>query len=131
MTSSVPSFVVVAADVLDECVPSTDHLRAAELFEAAHWSQAGLQPSVIGFDRIVGVLLGHMAGGGYQLIGHCAFYAGDRYCVRDGNKASVAASATSAVHVSWRKTELLATAPIPVMMAMSKATSRSIRRSDG
>ena len=70
MTSSVPSFVVVAADVLDECVLSTDHLRAAELFEAAQWSQAGLQPSVIGFDRIVGVLFGHMAGGGYQLIEH-------------------------------------------------------------
>src|ERR671917_2332289 len=63
-------FVVAAADVLDERVPSTDHLRAAELFKAAHRSQAELQPSVIGFDRIVRILLGHMAGGGCQLIEH-------------------------------------------------------------
>lgn len=43
----------------------------------------------------------------------------------------MAASATRRIHVSWVKTELLATAPIPVRMAMSKVTLRSIGRSDG
>jgi hypothetical protein len=43
----------VAAEVLDERVSGADDSRAAELFEATHRSQSGLQPSVIGFDRIV------------------------------------------------------------------------------
>jgi hypothetical protein len=41
---------MAAADVLDERVPGADDSCAAELFEAAHRSQSGLQPSVIGFD---------------------------------------------------------------------------------
>jgi hypothetical protein len=44
---------VAAADVLDERVPGADHLSAAELFEAAHRSQPGLQSAVIGFDGVV------------------------------------------------------------------------------
>src|SRR5207248_9844742 len=61
-------FVVAAADVLDEGVPGGDYSCAAELFEPAHRSQSGLQPSVIGFDRVVSVLLGDMAGGRHQLV---------------------------------------------------------------
>jgi hypothetical protein len=62
--------VMAAADVLDECVPGTDYSCAAELLEAAHRSQSGLQPCVIGFDRVVSVLLGDMTGGRHQLIEH-------------------------------------------------------------
>ena len=61
---------MAAADVLDEGVPGGDDSCAAELFEPAHRSQSGLQPSVIGFDRVISVLGGDMAGGGYQLVEH-------------------------------------------------------------
>jgi hypothetical protein len=61
---------MAAADVLDERAPGGDDLCAAELFEPAHRPQSGLQPSVIGFDRVVSVLLGDMTGSGYQLIEH-------------------------------------------------------------
>src|SRR6185312_11305647 len=61
---------MAAADVLDERVPGGDNLYAAELFEPAHRSQSGFQPSVIGFDRVVSVLLGDMTGGRRQLIEH-------------------------------------------------------------
>ena len=44
---------MAAADVLDEGVPGADDSCAAELFEAAHRSQSGLQPSVLGFDPVV------------------------------------------------------------------------------
>ena len=63
-------FVVAAADVLDEGVSGGDDSCAAELFEPAHGSQSGFQPSVIGFDRVVSVLLGDMTGGRRQLIEH-------------------------------------------------------------
>src|SRR5918911_7247 len=61
---------MAAADVLNERVSSTNDTCAAELFEPAHRLQSGLQPSVIGFDRIVSVLLGDMTGGRHQLIEH-------------------------------------------------------------
>jgi hypothetical protein len=61
---------MAAADVLDERVSGGDYLYAAELFEPAHRLQSGLQPSVIGFNRVVSVLLGDMTGGGHQLIEH-------------------------------------------------------------
>ena len=61
---------MATADVLDERVPGGDYLYAAELFESAHRSQSGFQPSVIGFDRVVSVLLGDMTGGRHQLIEH-------------------------------------------------------------
>ena len=48
----------------------TDDSCAAELFEPAHRSQSGLQPSVIGFDRVISVLLGDMTGSGHQLVEH-------------------------------------------------------------
>jgi hypothetical protein len=59
---------MAAVDVLDEGVPGGGYSCAAELFEPAHCSQSGLQPSVIGFDRIISVLLGDMAGGRHQLV---------------------------------------------------------------
>jgi hypothetical protein len=61
---------VVAADGLDERVPCTHHSRTAELCETAHRPQPGRQPSVIGFDGVVHIVLGDMAGGGHQLIDH-------------------------------------------------------------
>jgi hypothetical protein len=61
---------MAATDVLNERVPGADYSCAAELFEAAHRSQSGLQPCVIGFDPVVRVLLGDVAGGGHQLIEH-------------------------------------------------------------
>src|SRR5918998_4659727 len=61
-------FVVAAADVLDEGVSGGDYSCAAEAFEPAHRSQSGLQPSVIGFNRVISVLLGDMAGGGHHLV---------------------------------------------------------------
>jgi hypothetical protein len=42
-----------AAEVLDECVPGTDHVDRAEPFQAAHRPQPGLAPSMIGFDRVL------------------------------------------------------------------------------
>jgi hypothetical protein len=61
---------MAAADVLDERVSGGDYLYAAELFEPAHRLQSGLQPSVIGFNRVVSVLLGDMTGGRRQLFEH-------------------------------------------------------------
>src|SRR5689334_6804107 len=61
---------MAAADVLDERVPGGDYLYAAELVEPAHRPQSGLQPSVIGFDRVVSVLLGDMTGRRRQLFEH-------------------------------------------------------------
>jgi len=51
--SSKAEFVVAAAEVLHERVPGADHPCAAELFEATHRPQPGLQPSMIGFGRII------------------------------------------------------------------------------
>jgi hypothetical protein len=59
---------VAAVDVLDEGVSGGYYSRAAELFESAHRSQSGLQPSVIGFDRVISVLLSDMVGGRQQLV---------------------------------------------------------------
>src|SRR5437868_6409830 len=61
---------MAAADVLDERMPGTNDSCAAELFEPAHRPQSRLQASVIGFDRIVSVLLGDMTGRRHQLIKH-------------------------------------------------------------
>src|SRR5947209_3168984 len=64
-------FVVAAADVLDECVSGTDHAGRAEPFEATHRSESALEPTMIGLDWIIPVLLHDMAHGRQQLIGHC------------------------------------------------------------
>lgn len=50
-------FVVAATEVLHERMPDTDHPCRAELFQAAHRSQPGLQTPVIGFDGIIPVLV--------------------------------------------------------------------------
>jgi hypothetical protein len=63
-------FVVVAAEVLDEGVPSADYLCSAEPFDTTHRSQPSLQSAVIVFDGVARVLLHHMTGGGQQLIEH-------------------------------------------------------------
>jgi hypothetical protein len=63
-------FVVAVAQVLNERMPATDHLGAAEPLQAAHRTGPGLQPAVIGFDRVVGVLLDHVPRVGNQLVEH-------------------------------------------------------------
>jgi hypothetical protein len=49
--------VVAAAEVLYEGMPVGDDPRGAVAFESAHRAQAGFEPPVITFDRVVGVLL--------------------------------------------------------------------------
>ena len=61
-------FVVAATDVLDERVPSTDHVGRAELRQTPHGSQPRLESSVIGLDRITSVLLNDVTRGRQQLI---------------------------------------------------------------
>ena len=63
-------FVVAAVEVLDECVPGTEHSCRAESCQAAHGPQSGRQKPVIGFDGVICVLLGDVARGGYQLLDH-------------------------------------------------------------
>jgi len=50
-----PEFVVSAAEVPHEGVASADHPCTAELFQAAHRPQPGLQPAMIEFDPVVSV----------------------------------------------------------------------------
>jgi hypothetical protein len=63
-------FVVAAAQVLDERMPSAHHSGRAEPFQPTHRSQPGLEPTMIGFDGVVRVLLHDVARGGQQLIDH-------------------------------------------------------------
>ena len=63
-------FVVAAAEVLDEGVSGADHSGRAELGEAAHRSQSGLEPALVGFDGVIGVLLSDVAYGGQQFVEH-------------------------------------------------------------
>jgi hypothetical protein len=46
--------VVAAPEVLHECVPNGDGARRGQSAESAHWPQPCLEPSVIGFDAVVG-----------------------------------------------------------------------------
>jgi hypothetical protein len=62
--------VVSTAQVLDERMPATDQLGGADAFQAAHRSRAGLQPAVIGSNRVVGVLLHDVARLGHELVDH-------------------------------------------------------------
>jgi hypothetical protein len=61
-------FVVATAEILDERMSGTDHPCRAELFQATHRPQRSLEPTMIGFDRVIGVLLGDVAGSGCQLL---------------------------------------------------------------
>jgi hypothetical protein len=54
-------FVVTAAEILDECVPGTDHSYRTEPFQATHRPQSGFEPSMIGLDGVIGVLLHDVA----------------------------------------------------------------------
>ncbi len=63
-------FVVTAEQILDEGVPGTDHTGRAEPLQTAHRPQPGLEPTMIGFDRVTGVLLHDVASAGQQLIEH-------------------------------------------------------------
>lgn len=56
-------FIVAASEVLDEGVPSTDHPGQTKLFQPTHRPQPGFEPTVIGFDWIIGVLLGEVTRG--------------------------------------------------------------------
>ena len=51
--SIVSEFVVATAQVLNERVPATDHLGAAEPFQAAHRTGPSLQPAVVGFEALL------------------------------------------------------------------------------
>ncbi len=45
---------MASPEVLDERVASDDDANGPVLFQAPHWSEPGLQTSVVGFDSIVG-----------------------------------------------------------------------------
>jgi hypothetical protein len=60
--------VVAAPEVLHECVPSCDRARRGQSAESAHWPQPCLEPTVIGFDAVVRVLLGDVPRGRLQLV---------------------------------------------------------------
>jgi hypothetical protein len=61
-------FVVAAAQVLDERMPGANHSGRVEPFEPTHRSEPGLEPTMIGFDGVVRILLHDVARGGPQLI---------------------------------------------------------------
>jgi len=49
--------VVAAAQILEEGVPGDHHVRGPIGWQAAPWSQPALELTVMGFYRVVGVLL--------------------------------------------------------------------------
>ena len=61
-------FVVSTAQVLNKRMPATDNLGGADAFQTAHRTSPGLQPAVIGFDRVVGVLLHNVPRLGHELV---------------------------------------------------------------
>jgi hypothetical protein len=62
-------FVVAATEVLNECVPGTDHSCQAKSLQATHRPLPGLQTPVIGFDGVIGVPLDGVASGGQSTRG--------------------------------------------------------------
>src|SRR5947209_19319462 len=62
--------VVATSEVLDEGVSGADDSGRAKLFEAAHRPQPSLESPMICFDKVIGVLLGDVAGSGHQLVEH-------------------------------------------------------------
>jgi hypothetical protein len=50
-------FVVAAAEVLNEGVPSREDSRGPVAFESAHRPEPGFESAVIGLDRVIGVPL--------------------------------------------------------------------------
>jgi hypothetical protein len=65
-------FVVRAADVLHERVTAHDHPCCVVAFEPAHRSEPGFEPTVVGFDPIVRVLLSVVKRARDQLLDHRA-----------------------------------------------------------
>src|SRR5215204_5353824 len=61
-------FVVTPPDVLHERVAGSDPCGRTEAFESAHRRLPSLQPTVIGFDPVVVVLLGDVRGGRDQVV---------------------------------------------------------------
>ena len=53
-------FVVSAAKVLHERVTGRNRRCRGEAFQSAHRPKSGLQPAVIGFHRVVRILLEHV-----------------------------------------------------------------------
>jgi hypothetical protein len=85
--------VVSTAQVLNERMPATDKLGGADAFQAAHRSRSGPQPAVIGFNRVVGVLLHHVPDSG-TTSSSTRGYAGARSVVNSlGHRAAFRARA--------------------------------------
>ena len=55
-------FIVAAAQILDEGMPGGQGPRGPVAFQAAHRPEAGFQPPVICFDRVVRIALDGMQG---------------------------------------------------------------------
>jgi hypothetical protein len=55
---------------LNEGVTGSDHAGRAKPFETTHRPQPGLESSVVGFDGVIGVLLGDVASSGEKLVEH-------------------------------------------------------------
>ncbi len=53
-------FVVAAAPILHECMTGRHGSRRLQSLQSAHGTQSSLQLTVIGFDRVIGVLLDNM-----------------------------------------------------------------------
>ena len=69
-------FVVATAEVLYERMARGDTGRRPELFQPAHRAQPSLQPAMISFNTIIGVLLGHVGRGRNQFVDHPQVRAG-------------------------------------------------------
>src|SRR4029453_12854868 len=63
--------VVPAANVMDEGVSGDRDPGAVVLFEPGHRPEPRLQPPVVAFDAVVGVLVGPMPRRRQQVIEHC------------------------------------------------------------
>jgi hypothetical protein len=60
--------VLTAAQILYESVTGRDHSQGRDGLEAAHRSQSRFEPSVIGFDAVVRVLLEHVPSAGGDVL---------------------------------------------------------------
>ena len=74
-------------------MPATDNLGGADAFQAAHRSRSGLQPTVIGFNRVVGVLLHDVPRLGHELVEHPRVRRGGSVVTSVGRRAAFRARA--------------------------------------
>jgi hypothetical protein len=63
---------MTASDVLHERMPADDHACSPVAFESAHWAEPRFEPSVVGFDPIVRILLGVVERVRHELLDHRA-----------------------------------------------------------